>query len=116
MRHVPVAAAICVLTLLNFFQFPGHTYLQADSQIYVPILEHLWDPGTLANDLIAQRPHVSFTLYDELVMAVRKLTGAPFREALEGEQILFRGLGIFGLYLIALSAGLSTAPALLVTS
>src|ERR1700722_9588681 len=115
-RKIAVAAAICALTLLNFFQFPGHTYLQADSQIYIPILEHIWDPGVLANDLVAQRPHVSFTLYDELQMAVRKVTGLPFREALEGEQILFRALGIFGLYLIALSAGLSTVPALLVAA
>ena len=66
---IAVAAAICALTLLNFFQFPGHTYLQADSQIYLPILEHIWDPGVLANDLIAERPHVSFTLYDEVQIA-----------------------------------------------
>ena len=38
-------AAVCVaLALLTFFQFPGHTWLQQDSQIYVPILEHLRDP------------------------------------------------------------------------
>jgi len=115
-RKIAVAAAICALTLLNFFQFPGHTYLQADSQIYLPILEHIRDPDALANDLIAQRPHVSFTLYDELQVAALKLTGLPFHEALEGEQVLFRALGILGLYLIALSAGLSTVQALLVAA
>jgi hypothetical protein len=111
-----VALVICVLTLLNYFQFPGHTYLQADTQIYVPILEHIWDPSALPNDLIAQKPHVSFTLYDEVAEALRKLTGLPFRQVLAGEQIFFRALGIFGLYLIASSAGLSTAASLLVTA
>ena len=59
-------AAVCVaLALLTFFQFPGHTWLQQDSQIYVPILEHLRDPAVLRNDILVQHPHVAFTLYDE---------------------------------------------------
>src|ERR1019366_8508439 len=29
----------------------GHTWLQQDSQIYVPILEHLRDPAVLRNDI-----------------------------------------------------------------
>jgi hypothetical protein len=115
-RRLLVPAAICALTLLNYFQFPGHTYLQADTQIYVPILEHIWDPSVLTSDLIVQKPHVSFTLYDELAEGLRKLTGLPFRQVLAAEQILFRALGIFGLYLIASSAGLSTAASLLVTA
>src|SRR5260370_4592377 len=106
-RRVQVAAAICALTLLNYFQFPGHTYLQADTQIYVPILEHIWDPTALPSDLIVQKPHVSFTLYDEVAEALRKLTGVPFRQVLAGEQIFFRALGIFGLYLIASSSARS---------
>ena len=68
-----VAAAIVVLTLLNYFQFPGHTYLQADTQIYVPILEHIWDPSALPGDPIVLRPHVSFTIYDEVAEALTKL-------------------------------------------
>jgi hypothetical protein len=115
-RRLPVAAAICALTLLNYFQFPGHTYLQADTQIYVPILEHIWDPSALPGDLIVQKPHVSFTLYDEVAEGLRKLTGLPFRLVLAGEQIFFRALGIFGLYLIASSAGLPATASLLVTA
>ena len=111
-----MAAAIGALTLLNYFQFPGHTYLQADTQIYIPILEHLWDPGVLAQDLLVQKPHVSFTLYDEVAAALRKLTGLPFRHVLAGEQIFFRGLGIWGLYLIASAAGLSVGASLLVAA
>jgi len=115
-RRVQVAAAICVLTLLNYYQFPGHTYLQADTQIYVPILEHIWDPAALPSDLIVQEPHVSFTLYDEIAEGLRKLTGLPFRQVLGGQQIFFRALGILGLYLIASSVGLSTAASLLVAA
>ncbi len=111
-----VAAAIGLLTLLNYFQFPGHTYLQADTQIYVPILEHIWDPSALPGDPIVLRPHVSFTIYDEVAEALRKLTGRGFQDVLSGEQIFFRALGIWGLYLIASSAGLSTPVSLLVAA
>jgi len=44
------------LALVTFFQFPGHTYLQQDSQIYVPILEHLRDPAVLRNEILAEHP------------------------------------------------------------
>ena len=60
-RVVP-GAAICAFALLSFFQFPGHTWLQQDTQIYAPILEHLRDPVVLDRDLLVQYPHVSFTL------------------------------------------------------
>src|SRR5438046_4394570 len=100
-KSLAIGAAICALTLLSYFQFPGHTYLQADTQIYIPILEHLRDPAVLAKDLLVQKPHVSFTLYDEMAMALRKVTGLPFHQVLEGEQVVFRGLGIWGLFLIA---------------
>src|SRR5215470_4754229 len=106
--HAWAVAALALLTALGFVIFPGHTYLQADTQIYVPILERLWDPTVLANDPVAQRPHVGFTLYDEIAIALRKVSGLPLREILEGQQIVFRALGILGFYLIASSAGLPT--------
>ncbi|HTM52326.1 MAG TPA: DUF6798 domain-containing protein [Bryobacteraceae bacterium] len=111
-----LSVAVLALTCLNFFQFPGHTYLQQDTQIYLPILEHMWDPSVLADDLLVQKPHVSFTIYDETVIALRKLTGLPFRILLEGQQFLFRALGIWGLYLMASAAGLSMAASLLVAA
>ena len=37
MKPLATAAASVALALLTFFQFPGHTWLQQDSQIYVPI-------------------------------------------------------------------------------
>jgi hypothetical protein len=116
MKNWPAAAAIAVLTLLSFYQFPGHTWLQQDSQIYVPILEHLRDPTMLANDILVERPHVTFTLYDEIALGLRRATGLGFREILEGQQFVTRALGIWGFYLLATAAGLETAAALLVTA
>src|SRR5712691_6810029 len=100
-------AALCVaLALLTFFQFPGHTYLQQDSQIYVPILEHLRDPSVLRNDILVQHPHVAFTLYDEAARALRGVTGLGFREVLAMQQLATRALGIWGLMLMAQAMGL----------
>ena len=86
MKRVWAGAAILAISLLHFFQFPGHTWLQSDTQIYAPILEHMWDPTVLGKDLIVQHPHVAFTLYDETAIALRKATGLDFRQVLEGEQ------------------------------
>lgn len=116
MRPLWIGAAILGITLLNFFQFPGHAWLQQDSQIYAPILEHMWDPAVLQKDIVAQHPHVAFTLYDETAVALRRVTGLDFQHALEAQQFLFRALGIWGAYLIAASLGLSDLLALLVTS
>ncbi len=98
--HVLFAATLA-LALLSFFQFPGHTWLQQDSQIYVPILEHLRDPSALRNDILAQKPHVAFTLYDEAARLLRAVSGLGFKEVLQAQQIAARAFGIFGLYLMA---------------
>jgi hypothetical protein len=110
------AVAIVGLALLTFFQFPGHTWLQQDTQIYVPILEHLRDTATLDRDLVVQYPHVSFTLYDEIGLALRKLSGLEFQYVLGAEQILCRAIGIWGIYLLAASAGLDLWGALMVAA
>jgi hypothetical protein len=102
-HHAGVAAAVFFVTLLTYLQFPGHTYLQQDTQIYVPILEHLWDPSVLSQDILVQRPHVAFTLYDELALTLRWATGAGFEVILAALQIVTRGLGLWGIYLIALA-------------
>jgi hypothetical protein len=111
--RLATAVAICGLALLTFFQFPGHTWLQQDTQIYDPILEHLRDPSTLDRDLVVLYPHVSFTLYDELALGLRRLTGSDFEHVLGAEQILFRAFGIWGVYLMATAAGLDLWAALL---
>jgi hypothetical protein len=105
-------AAICIaLALVTFFQFPGHTWLQQDSQIYEPILEHQRDPAVLRNDILPQHPHVAFTLYDEAARAMRSITGLEFREVLAFQQIVTRALGIWGLWLMATAFGLPAGAA-----
>jgi hypothetical protein len=114
MAAAPIAAA--AIALLTWFQFPGHTYLQQDSQIYVPILEHLRDPSVLRNDILVQHPHVAFTLYDEAARALRNVTGLGFREVLALQQLATRALGIWGLILMAQAMGLGLSSALLVAA
>ncbi|HLY18120.1 MAG TPA: DUF6798 domain-containing protein [Bryobacteraceae bacterium] len=114
MKNVAVSAVILALTALSWFEFPGHNWLQQDSQIYVPILEHLRDPAVLRRDILAERPHVSFTLYDETARGLARSTGLGFREVLEGCQMVTRALGIWGLYLMAAALGLSAPASLLV--
>jgi hypothetical protein len=116
MKNLAVAAGILLLTALTWFQFPGHTWLQQDTQIYAPILEHLRDPAVLRRDILVERPHVSFTLYDETARAGARLTGLGFRQVLEGEQIATRALGIWGVYLLAAALGLSAPASLLVAA
>jgi hypothetical protein len=100
-------AAVCLaLALFSFFVVPGHTWLQQDSQIYVPILENERDASLLRNDILVQRSHVAYTLYDEIAVALRRVTGLGFREVLAAEQIVTRALGIWGLMMLAETLGL----------
>ena len=90
--------ALVALTLLGFFLYPGHTWLQQDTQIYVAILEHLRDPSVLAKDIVATRPHVSYTLYDEAARAFP----FDFKYTLTAEQLITRLAALAGVFLIAL--------------
>jgi hypothetical protein len=111
-----VAAAILCLTVLGFLRFPGHTFLQSDTQIYMPILERFWDSSVLGRELLALDPHVSFTIYDEMALLLRRATGLDFQAVLVAQQLVFRALGLLGIYLIASSLGLRPRLALLVTA
>jgi hypothetical protein len=114
--HFAVAAAVALLTLLSFFQFPGHTFLQQDTQIYIPMLEHIRNPSALAGDLVATRPHLSFTIYDEVTLGLSRLTGGSLESVLVAQQLAWRALGILGIFLIATSLGLARWPALAVAA
>ncbi|MFB3776232.1 MAG: DUF6798 domain-containing protein [Bryobacteraceae bacterium] len=109
-----IGLTIAVLTALGYVVFPGHTYLQSDTQIYVPMLERLWNPSVLQRDFMVERPHMAFTVYDEVALALRRWTGLDFREVLTIQQLLFRALGILGIYLIARSLRLGKRMSLLV--
>ncbi len=103
MRSPTIASVCLALSLLTFFQFPGHTWLQQDSQIYAPILEHLRDSSLFRNEILAAKPHVAYTLYDETARALHWVTGLDFHAVLTIEQILARAFGIWGIYLMALA-------------
>lgn len=109
-RHGAVLIALAVLTATGFWVLPGHTWLQSDTQIYIPIFERLYDSTLFRNEIIAQQPHVSFTIYDE---AARLWRGTNFQEILTLQQVLFRFCGLLGVYLMASAMGLSPAGCLL---
>lgn len=110
------ALAVLAIACLSFFIFPGHTILQSDTQIYIPILERFLDPSLLAKDEMAIRPHVSFTFYDEITLLLRRITGLSFETVLLGQQFLYRGIYISGLYLFVSATGLPSLMAWLVTA
>jgi hypothetical protein len=106
-QRLVVVAAAAVIVLVGFFFFPGHTYLLADTQIYLPMMERIWNPGALSGDLVATKPHLAFTIYDEASAAVRGLAHGSFEEALTAQQLLFRFFEILGVYLLASALPLS---------
>ncbi len=106
---------IAALTLLGFFVFPGHAFLWSDTQIYIPMLEHMRDPSLLAGDLVATRPHVSYTIYDEVTLLMARLGGGDLESALVAQQLLFRAVAILGIFLVGSALGLTTPMALLVS-
>jgi hypothetical protein len=108
------ATAIAALAVAGFLYFPGHTWLQSDTQIYVPIFEHLADPGALRHDPVATRPHVRWTLYDEIAVAARSWTGLEYKEILQIQQLLYRFAGLTGALLVGLSLTGGLVPGLLV--
>ncbi len=116
MDRLAVACAIAVITLLGFFVFPGHTFLQSDTQIYVPMMEHIWDASTFPRDLVATKPHLSYTIYDEVTIGIRRLTGVSFETALLAQQLIFRALQILGYYLLATALPLGRMLALIVAA
>jgi len=111
-----VLVCALVLAALSFFEFPGHTFLQSDTQIYMPILEHLRDSSVLANDLVAEYPHVSFTIYDEVLFALHFVTRFSFEHLLLAQEFLYRAVGILGIYLLGTGLGLSGRYAMLLAA
>jgi hypothetical protein len=109
-----LTASVIAITAVSFLWFPGHTILQSDTQIYIPILEQLRDPAALTRDIVASNPHVTYTVYDEMALLLRRVTGLGFEPVLMGEQIVYRAIGVIGLLLIGLGTGLSPPMAVAV--
>jgi len=98
--HLWTALAIGAVALLGMLVFPGRTWLQADTQIYIPMFERLWDPSLYSRELITSRPHLAWTIYDDVALLARAITRAGFENILLVEQFIFRALAILGIYLI----------------
>jgi len=107
-------AAIVAIAVLGFFIFPGHTYLQQDTQIYAPMLERLSNPGLFTRELITSRPHLAWTAYDETALLLRRITSLDFKAVLLGEELVFRVLGLWGVYLIGRALRFSERESVLI--
>jgi hypothetical protein len=116
MKALLWGASVLLITLLGYFLFPGHTYLQSDTQIYIPMLERLHDPALFTRDIVALRPHLALTVYDEAALFLKRITSADFELVLTIEQLVFRALAVCGLMLIALRLGLSLAQSFFVAA
>ena len=114
-QKAAIALCIAALTFLGYNYFPGHAWLNQDTQIYLPILERFRDPSLFPTDPVATRPHVTYTIYDEMALALRHLLGS-FQAALVLQMVLFRALGLWGAALVARAAQLSWRMSLLVAS
>lgn len=115
-----VLAAIASIALGGYFFFPGHTFLQSDTQIYIPVLERLWNPSLYQNELIVSGAHVSLTIYDEVALLLRRipavLGGASFERVLTAQQLLFRALGLLGIYFMGRAMKLGRVHSVLVAA
>lgn len=116
LRALLVALALVFFTWVGFRWFPGHTYLQSDTQIYLPMMERLDHPGFLARDFVATRPHISYTIYDEMTLAIRKAANLDFQQALVGQQLAFRFAAMLGVYLLAVAFGAPAVYAVLISA
>ncbi len=116
MKSLLWVGGVLPITLLGYFFFPGHTYLQSDTQIYIPMLERLHDPALFSRDIVALRPHLMFTVYDETALFLRALTGSNFEIVLTAEQLVFRALAVCGLILIARRLGLNATQSFFVAA
>lgn len=107
---------VAVFTWLEFAIFPGHSYLRGGTQMSVPMIEHLANPGFLSRDLVATHPTLQYTAYDEVTLFLNQVTGVSLEKSLVVQQILCRGAGMLGVLLLALSAGITESLALVIAA
>src|SRR4051794_31428551 len=116
LRWLSVALTIAAITFLEFHLFPGHSYLQGDSQIFVAMIERLGAPAFLSRDFLATPPHLVFTGYDEITLFLHRISHQDFQSVLAWQQLTCRAAAILGVFLLASSTGIKDFPALLITA
>lgn len=112
-RALTVLLGIVAITWLEYGVFPGHSWLRADTQIYAPELEQLANPGFLTRDLVATHPNMAYTIYDEVTLFLHEAGHLDLHAALTWQQLVCRAAAVFGVFLIAKSAGIGDLLALL---
>jgi hypothetical protein len=108
-----VAAWLALLTALGVFVFPGRTYLLSDTQIYLPLFQHLQDPRLFQTELIREGAHLAYTIYDEVTLGLQRWTGLDFECCLLAQQLFFRWMGLWGMYALGRSLGFSPGGSVL---
>jgi hypothetical protein len=116
LRVALLCLAIFAAAWLEFTVFPGHSYLEGDTQLYVPMLERVDSPGLLSRDLVATNPALALTAYDEVTLLLHEAARQSFRRSLLGQQFIFRLAALLGVFLLARATGLSHLFALIVAS
>lgn len=111
-----LGAVFAVLAALSLWIFPGHTFLISDTQIYVPLFEHLRDAAVLNNDLILSGAHLSYTIYDEVTLGLSSALGLDFEKVLLGQQFFFRWVGYWGAFWLARACGMSVGAGVLTSA
>jgi hypothetical protein len=115
-QSVLLSTLFAVLTALGIFIFPGHTFLQSDTQIYLPLFEHLKDQRLLTKELILSGAHLSYTIYDETTLTLSRLFSLNFEQSLLTQQAFFRWLGYWGAFWLARACGLSLSASILTSA
>src|SRR5579875_2835812 len=115
-RFLLLCLAVAAIVWLGFSVFPGHSYLYGETQIYVPVMERLAQPGFLSRDLVAIHPYVTYTIYDEVTLFLHQVFHLNFQMALAIQQVLCRAALVSGIFQLASAAGLDDVFALLVAA
>jgi hypothetical protein len=115
-RALLVFLGLALILYLEFRYFPGHSYLQGESQIFVPMLERLDAPGFLSRDPVAVSPHLTYTIYDEATLFLHRLTRQSFELVLLAQLFASRAAALFGIFQLALSARVSAGYAVLLSA
>ncbi len=115
-RTILLFLGIIAFTWLEYQFFPGHTYLEGDTQTYLPMLERLDSPGFLSRDLVATHPNVAYTIYDEMTLFLHAAAHLDFQTTLAAQQLVTRAAGLLGIFLLALSCGVGDALALVIAA
>lgn len=100
-EHFAAALGLLAVLLAGLFVYPGTHFLTSDTQIWTVMMENRLHPEVLAQDLLAQYPHVGLSFYDEIINTLRRWTGLPVQTVMMAHLVLFRAVMLAGAYLLA---------------